>query len=54
MTKVGSVGNKQASEFNIELKLDSTDDPGNLKLVAFAQQSGPGKIFGATAEQVKK
>jgi hypothetical protein len=54
MTKVGSVGTKQASEFNIELKLDPSDDPGNLKLVAFAQQPGPGKILGATAEQVKK
>jgi hypothetical protein len=54
MTRVGSVGTKQASEFNIELKLDPSDDPGNLKVVAFAQQPGPGKILGATAEQVKK
>jgi hypothetical protein len=54
ITRVGSVGSKQASEFNIELKLDPSDDPGNLKLVAFAQQPGPGKILGATAEQVKK
>jgi hypothetical protein len=54
MVKVGSVSDKQAFEGDTHLSIDSSDAADNLRLVAFVQKSGPGKVLGATMERLKK
>ena len=53
LTKVGAVSDGKGFDADIRLRLDTSDRPDNLRLVAFVQQSGPGRVLGATLEQVK-
>ncbi len=48
LTKVGSVDTRKNFEADIRLALNVSDDPANLRIVAFVQAPGPGKILGAT------
>jgi hypothetical protein len=52
-TKVGKLepGKSLSQDFRVKLKLPSPA-PSNLRIVAFAQESGPGKVVGATLKSV--
>lgn len=53
MTRAGVVRPDQGFSQDIQLKLKSGLDPGNLRLVAFVQEAHQGRILGATAQPVK-
>jgi len=52
LTKVGSVDAKKSFDADVRLALNASDDPANLRVIAFVQASGPGKILGATVQPV--
>lgn len=54
LTKVGSLEKGKSFAKDVELKLNSKTDPANLRLIAFVQEPGPGKVLGATLEHVQK
>jgi hypothetical protein len=45
--KVGKVNKGKNFSDDVELKLKSAPDPKNLRLIAFAQEPGPGEVLGA-------
>jgi len=45
--KVGKLNKGKNFSEDVELKLKSAPDPKNLRLVAFAQEPGPGEVLGA-------
>jgi len=47
LTKVGKLPKGKLFAQDVQLKLKAGEDPKNLRLVAFVQESGPGKILGA-------
>lgn len=47
LTKVGKLSKSKAFVEDVPLKLVPGADPKNLRLVAFVQESGPGKVVGA-------
>lgn len=47
LTKLGKLSKGKAFAQDVQLKLKAGEDPKNLRLVAFVQESGPGKILGA-------
>ena len=47
LTKVGKLSKGKTFAQDVQLKLKPGDDPKNLRLVAFVQESGPGKMLGA-------
>jgi hypothetical protein len=47
LTKVGKLSKGKSFAQDVQLKLKPGDDPKNLRLVAFVQESGPGKLLGA-------
>jgi hypothetical protein len=47
MKKVGKLNKGKNFSEDVELKLKSAPDPQNLRLVAFAQEPGPGEVLGA-------
>lgn len=49
LTKVGKLSKGKNFSTDFQLKLEAGEDPKNLRLIAFAQESGPGMIIG-TAE----
>lgn len=53
LVKIGSLERGQTFSKNIELKLDPHVDRSNLRLIAFVQEPGPGKVLGAAQEKVK-
>lgn len=54
MTKVGSLTKGKNFAQDVQLKLNSKSDPGNLRVIAFVQEPGPGKVLGAALEHVQK
>jgi hypothetical protein len=52
LTKVGSVDTKMNFSADVRVPLNSSDDPANLRLIAFVQASGPGKVLGAGMQPV--
>jgi hypothetical protein len=54
MKKVGSLSREKGFAEDVKLKLNSKVDPANLRLIAFVQEPGPGKVLGASLEQVQK
>jgi hypothetical protein len=52
MVKVGTVRQGQNFTQDIQLKLDPGTDAHNLRLIAFVQESGQGRVVGAEAETV--
>lgn len=47
ITKIGKLSKGKSFADDLQLKLSPTEDPKNLRVVAFVQESGPGKILGA-------
>jgi hypothetical protein len=54
MTKVGSLAKGKSFAQDVQLKLNSKSDPNNLRVIAFVQEPGPGKVLGAALEHVQK
>jgi hypothetical protein len=52
LTKVGSVDTKKAFAADVRLALNPSDNPDNLRVVAFVQAPGPGKVLGASLQPV--
>jgi len=47
LKKIGKLPKGKTFAEDVQLKLDPGTDPKNLRLVAFVQESGPGKLLGA-------
>ncbi|MBZ5719118.1 MAG: DUF1223 domain-containing protein [Acidobacteriia bacterium] len=54
LTKVGSLEKGKSFAQDVRLALDPKTDPANLRVIAFVQESGPGKVLGAALEHVQK
>lgn len=50
--KVGKFSKGKSFTGDIQIKLAPTDDPKNLRVIAFIQESGPGKILGAGLQKL--
>ena len=48
LNKVGKLPKGKSFSQDLQVKLNAGTDPGNLRVIAFIQESGPGKILGAT------
>jgi hypothetical protein len=47
LTKVGKLKRGQTFNEPVQMKLKPGTDPGNVRIVAFVQESGPGRLLGA-------
>lgn len=54
LTKVGKLEKGKSFARDVDLKLPPGTDPANLRLVAFVQEPGPGRVLGAASERVQK
>jgi hypothetical protein len=54
LTKIGSVDTKKSFDADVRLALNPSDDSANLRVIAFLQASGPGKVLGATMQPVSR
>jgi hypothetical protein len=54
LTKVGKMQKGHAFNQDVEVKLHSGANPGNLRVIAFVQESGPGEVLGAAMQQATK
>jgi hypothetical protein len=52
IVKVGTLRRGQAFAQDIQIKLDPGTDAHNLRLIAFVQEPGQGRVFGAVVETV--
>ncbi|HLH06904.1 MAG TPA: DUF1223 domain-containing protein [Terriglobales bacterium] len=50
LQKVGSLKKGNSFDKDVELKLKTPVDPANLRIVAFAQEPGPGRVLGAALQ----
>ena len=48
MAKIGKLGRGRSFAENVQLKLKAATSLNQIRLVAFVQESGPGKLLGAT------
>jgi hypothetical protein len=54
LTKIGTVEKGKGFAQDVRLKLPAGSNASNLRLIAFVQESGPGKVLGATLAQVQR
>ncbi len=54
LNKIGNVEVGKNFAQDVRIKLDSRTDPNNLRVVAFVQQPGQRRVFGAALEKVGK
>lgn len=54
LTKVGSLAKDKNFAQDVQVKLNSKTDLANLRVIAFVQEPGPGKVLGAALEHVQK
>jgi hypothetical protein len=48
LKKIGALKKGSTFSKDVEVKLNSPVDPKNLRVIAFVQESGPGKVLGST------
>jgi hypothetical protein len=53
LNKIGAAEQGKPFAQDVSLKVKPGTDPSNLRLIAFVQESGPGKVLGAALERVK-
>ena len=54
LSKVGKTEVGQPFSQDVSVKLDPGVDPASLRVIAFVQESGPGRILGATLQKLAK
>ena len=54
LVKAGSISKGQSSSQDVSAKIESGVDPSQLRVIAFLQESGQGRILGATVAQLSK
>ncbi|HWX91714.1 MAG TPA: DUF1223 domain-containing protein [Terriglobales bacterium] len=54
LSKVGKTEAGQPFSQDVSLKLDPGVDPASLRVIAFVQEPGPGRILGATLQKLAK
>jgi hypothetical protein len=52
ITKIGKLSKGKSFAEDVQVKLTPRDDPKNLRVIAFVQESGPGKILGAALQKL--
>jgi len=52
LVKVGKLEKGKGFDQQVQLKLKPGEDPRNLRIVAFVQEPGPGKVLGATWQKL--
>ena len=50
LTKIGKLEKGKNFSREIEIKLKPGTDPKNVRLIVFAQESGPGRVLGAALQ----
>jgi hypothetical protein len=53
LDKVGTIKKESAFAQDVQLKLKSGMDPANLRVIAFVQEPGPGKVLGAAMRKAQ-
>jgi hypothetical protein len=53
-TKLGALDKSKGFAQDVHLKLEPKVDTNNLRVIAFVQETGPGKVLGAALEKVQK
>jgi len=54
LTKLGALDKSKGFAQDVTLKLNSKADTSNLRVIAFVQETGPGKVLGAALEKIQK
>jgi hypothetical protein len=54
ISRVGKLEPGRPFSRDVSVKLDKAIDPSDLRLIAFVQQSGPGRVLGATMEKLSQ
>ena len=54
LTKIGSIETGTSFSQDVHVKLDSKTNPGNLRVIAFIQQSGQRQVLGAAQQRAQK
>jgi hypothetical protein len=52
LKKIGDLDRKKGFSRDVHYDIPASDDAGNLRLIVFAQEAGPGRVLGATRRQV--
>ena len=52
MEKIGDLDRKKAFSRDIHYEIPASDDAGNMRLIVFVQEGGPGKVLGAARQQL--
>jgi len=54
LTKIGKLEKGKTFSQDVRLKLKAGAETTNIRVIAFVQESGPGKVLGATVEKIEK
>jgi hypothetical protein len=52
LKKIGDLDRKNGFSRDIQCEIPASDDPSNMRLLVFVQEGGPGRVLGATRQQV--
>ena len=52
LKKIGDLNRKNGFARDIQCEIPASDDAGNMRFLVFVQEGGPGKVLGATRQQV--